>query len=983
MAARAVPLRHLHRLASGRPADSGDDAVLLGCFVRHGDEDAFTTLVARHGPMVLGVCRRVLADAHTAEDAFQAVFLVLARRAASVRPPEALAAWLHGVARRVALKARAAEARRSRREAPAADLAPPDPHPDPLAEVSARELLALLDDEVRRLPAAYRLPVLLCCLEGHSQEEAARRLGWTPGSLKGRVERGRARLHARLVRRGLTLSAVLGATEVARGTTSSLPALLAATTARAATRFAAGRGASGGASARVLALAEAMVRPPALLKGKVAAVLLVACAALAGAGVLAHQGAGKRSETAAREPDVPPQGQTPNADRYGDRLPPGAVARLGTTRLRTTASNLAFAADGRTVLTVAGGRTLGRWDPATGRLREETHLPGPFQDGGWFSPDGRLLAVPEDGGLGVWDTATGQRRRLLPHGAEHVAFTADGRTLAAADYVQSVGRIRLWDLATGKERVLAELPSYANDLAFDPEGKRLFAVIDNHSLRCWDASTGRQVWINDHWASNLAVSPGGRTLCSDTYQRGPLHLWDAATGRRLATLGTEQRWTAGLAFAPDGRSLAQGSPEGVFLWDVESRKLRHRFDLPNARVVFAPDGRSLVALGDLLQAWDTASGKALYPDTRARGHVGPVLAIAFAPDGRAVATFGADTTLRLWNRADGRHEVLRTDAPGYRGPIPSGNVFVAPTILEFAPDGRHLLTDVPPGQLVLTETVTGKQVRSFHLPRPESGSTLTAAARLTADGRTLLAVGQTMMMRNYLVLEQEEPLRGWDVATGREVLGRQVTCCGMAGAAFSPDGHLVIIPGACKLRDVRRGEERSLQGGPGGLRPPFVFSADGRLLAAVEPGPDVSTARSAQVYEVLTGKLLARLAAPLGYNLPVAFSADGRFVAAGGLDALHVWECSTGRRVLHLPARGRLTGWTPTGFALCLAFAPDGETLATGHADGTVLLWDLAPTLARLGPRPGPVDPEACWQALVGDARAAYGAIDRLAAAPE
>src|SRR5262249_23134643 len=139
-----------------------------------------------------------------------------------------------------------------------------------------------------------------------------------------------------------------------------------------------------------------------------------------------------------------------------------------------------------------------------------------------------------------------------------------------------------------------------------------------------------------------------------TYQRGPLHLWDAATGRRLATLGTEQRWTARLVFAPDGRSLAQGSPEGVFLWDVEGRKLRHRFDLPNARVGFAPDGPALVALGDLLQAWDVASGKALYPDTRARGHVGPVLAVTFAPDGRAVATRGADATLRLWGRADGR-----------------------------------------------------------------------------------------------------------------------------------------------------------------------------------------------------------------------------------------------------------------------------------------------------------------------------------------
>src|SRR5262249_15761184 len=102
--------------------------------------------------------------------------------------------------------------------------------------------------------------------------------------------------------------------------------------------------------------------------------------------------------------------------------------------------------------------------------------------------------------------------------------------------------------------------------------------------------------------------------------------------------------------------------------------------------------------------------------------------------------------------------------------------------------------------------------------------------------------------------------------------------------------------------------------------------------------------------------------------------------AASGSDALHVWETATGSERLHLSAEGRLTGWTPAEFARCLAFAPDGGTLATGHADGSVLLWDLAPAWKRLGPAPGPLRAEADWQALAGDARAAYGAIGRLAA---
>ena len=127
----AALLRRLRRLASRTSADHTADAVLLGRFVRDRDEDAFTALVHRHGPMVRGVCRRVLANTHAAEDAFQAVFMVLARRAAAIRPCTALAAWLHGVSYRVALKARAAGAKQRARETPASDLAPADPHPIP------------------------------------------------------------------------------------------------------------------------------------------------------------------------------------------------------------------------------------------------------------------------------------------------------------------------------------------------------------------------------------------------------------------------------------------------------------------------------------------------------------------------------------------------------------------------------------------------------------------------------------------------------------------------------------------------------------------------------------------------------------------------------------------------------------------------------------------------------------------------------------
>src|SRR5262245_3524899 len=210
-------LRHIHRLVSHPAVDPGTDAELLGRFVGQQDESAFAALVSRHAPMVLGVCRRVLRDPHQAEDALQAVFLVLARKAAAVRPPDRLAAWLYGIARQVALNALRGEARRRQREARAGQAAGAVASGNPLDELTAREWLAAVDEEVQRLPETFRLPVILCCLEGKTQEEAARQLGWTPGSVKGRLERGRARLHARLVKRGLFLSVALAAIEIARG----------------------------------------------------------------------------------------------------------------------------------------------------------------------------------------------------------------------------------------------------------------------------------------------------------------------------------------------------------------------------------------------------------------------------------------------------------------------------------------------------------------------------------------------------------------------------------------------------------------------------------------------------------------------------------------------------------------------------------------------------------------------------------------------
>jgi RNA polymerase sigma factor (sigma-70 family) len=283
----ASPLTRLIRRVRQQlsaPPEPEPDADLLARFAGQHDEVAFAALVARHGAMVLNLCRRVLGDAHAAEDAFQATFLVLARKAGSLTRPEALAGWLHGVACRVALKARRRTASRTPQPLSEAH-EPADPRPDPLAELSARELLGVLEEEVRQLPQAYRLAVVLCCLEGLSQEEAAQRLSCTPGSIKARLERGRRRLHQRLQRRGLTLAAALGCVEVSRGMAS---AALLGTTVAAAVPFAAGALGEARVSETVIALAQEGLQAMSVSKVKMALVVLVSVGVLgAGMGWLA------------------------------------------------------------------------------------------------------------------------------------------------------------------------------------------------------------------------------------------------------------------------------------------------------------------------------------------------------------------------------------------------------------------------------------------------------------------------------------------------------------------------------------------------------------------------------------------------------------------------------------------------------------------------------------------------------------------------
>jgi RNA polymerase sigma factor (sigma-70 family) len=248
------------------------DRQLLERFVRDRDESAFEVLVQRHGPMVLGVCRRLLHDVHDAEDAFQATFLVLVRKAGSIAQPDLLGNWLYGVAFRVATKARANAARRSAHERQAAFM----PKPEPNAAPVDRELRAVLDREINHLPEKYRVPLVLCYLEGKTNEEAARQLGCPTGSMSWRLNRGRELLRKRLSRR-LAITPLLLPPLLAHHTASAaVPATLLQTTVKAAVVVAAGKATAAGAvSTSVAALTEETLKAMGVISFKLGAAAAV------------------------------------------------------------------------------------------------------------------------------------------------------------------------------------------------------------------------------------------------------------------------------------------------------------------------------------------------------------------------------------------------------------------------------------------------------------------------------------------------------------------------------------------------------------------------------------------------------------------------------------------------------------------------------------------------------------------------------------
>jgi RNA polymerase sigma factor (sigma-70 family) len=1028
-------LRHVCRRVAAPAAGGHSDSVLLASFLACRDATAFELLVWRHGAMVLNLCRRLLGREHDAEDAFQATFLTMVRRAGSISKHQSLGSWLYKVALRVAREAKAGAARRGRHERPGAEAVALARTGEPVDEAVRRELGCLLDEEVSRLPEKYRAPFILCYLEGVTYDEASRQLGWPKGTVAVRLLRGRALLRRRLARRGLSLSAGgLAAALAQPPVIAALPVALVAAAVRCVT---AGDAA---VSARVAALTEGVIRTMFGKQLKRGTALVLAAALAATAGVLAYPGAQAHTPQGQSQ-DVPPAHAAPKpaggerpagVDQYGDPLPPGALARMGTTRFRVGewVVQVAYSPDGKFVAARDRYGSLSLWEADTGKLVRRVQLPQGSIQGLALFPQGKSLAITQrrDLSLYLWDFASGREAAAFQPRADGgsftlpsaggfgrmVAFTSlaastDGKLLAG---VRSAGpvirggqptrQICIWELATGKPlQQLFELRRFDAHvdphgfLLFSPDGKMLAGADEDKALRFWETGTGKErhdlkVALNPQsgYYPPLAFAPDGKLLVVE-WSEQRLHVIDPAGGREVRALRGSKEWATRVAISPDGRTLATaGRDMQIRLWDVaggkEVRQLRGHCSLI-VSLAFAPDGTRLVssAWDNTVRLWDVARGREIRLGT---GHDDAILALALARDGNSLVTGGADGTARFWDAATGREQRVHRS--------PSEGV----TAVAFSPDGRWIAWggNWADRAIVLSDAATGQVVH-----------------RLQGHEQAIVARGLAFSVDSKALLSgsEDQTVRLWDVATGtqRHIFKghRSAVHC----VAFSPDGKTIASAGSTgldsgiRLWDVATGSELRVLKGQKALAVALAFSPNGKLLASAgsarapsdgftkfgleaEPGSaSAGYAEAIHLWDVATGKTLCRLSGTPSRSFgnersvkSLSFSPDGKMLASGERDhPVVLYEVATGK------VRRLLAGHQ--GEVGAVAFSRDGTVLASAGGELTAVVWDLSGRLGEDVPRRNQLEPQeltALWSELSGeDAARAYRAILILAAVPK
>ncbi|HEY7155430.1 MAG TPA: WD40 repeat domain-containing protein [Gemmataceae bacterium] len=711
--------------------------------------------------------------------------------------------------------------------------------------------------------------------------------------------------------------------------------------------------------------------------------------------------------------------KTPRADLYGDPLPPGAVARLGTIRLRHASADVAFSKDGKQLISCGADGEVRVWDAATGKLVRRRRLPckppsyEPYPSAG-LSPDGSTVALWNEATVCIYDTHTGAERGRLPADnyifSPPPKFSPDGEVLAAQISGNPTSQVLLWDVKHKKTRCILERPPLGfqfTALAFTADGKRLIGK-DGLHLFLWDAVSGKKKEAPTLKGSRApAFSPDGKTLAVGvmepvgTPSPGEVRLLDAVTFREKELLkgpaAAEARWRIDrLAFSPDGRLLAgayndlnQISGGGVLLWDVKrSAEARRLPEGSDARIAFAPDGKTLASRSDFgseIHLWDTASCR---PLSHRPGHGHPVAALASSPNGKLLASGDAGgAALFLWDISSGRSL--------YQRPIEDD---IGASVCLFSPDGSRLITAGLRESVRIWDAAKGKEVQRLAVSATPNFLYYHALG-ISRGGERLMAITSEAMKLSKE--PQPAKLSTWDLTGGKQrrdrpyrlenrthetPAGNRLTH-GFAHTAFTPDGDRMTVWLGDRVGMEETATGHLLAALPKNVGAPLTFSSDGRLLAAavVQPkkepwlGNDV---KGLAVIEAASGDEIFRKA--VAEPARFAFTPDGRGVVVADREKLSVWDTATGAKWREMAwsesirnARGEVTFFP-------LVVLPGGR-VATGMGGGDILIWDLAPATWPAREPVGELDRakrDALWSDLARNARNAHRAIVALTAAP-
>jgi RNA polymerase sigma factor (sigma-70 family) len=960
--------------------DATPDGDLLRRVARCRDSEALAELVRRHAGLVWGVCHRRLRHEVDAEDAFQATFLALARQAARLDANRPLVGWLHTVADRVARKAQARAIKRAAMEMPSE----PPSVADVPAEAGSREFFTAVDAEIAHLPRILREPLILCCVEGQTRDEAACALGCSVFAVKARLERGRRLLRRALERRGVALPAAFLAIGIGTGPV------------QAALREKAVASALGRPSSAVAELAAGSG-----IFGLKLGLILVLVGAVGLVALEFGQSNPKDSPPAkdAASSTAKKEEGRPDADRLGDPLPDAALLRLGTERFRHpgSANCMSLSADERTVLTL-GWQGLFAWDTTTGKerwhsKRDDLHLDLNIGIGSTpfvILPDKtRAVVVCNAPAIQIWDLTTGKAdtKRMTDSALisgeyfDSLDVTPDGKTLALGGshgvvLCDQAGKIRtrignnpLGPRNANQDRLLAWRDfSYPH---FAPDGRSLSVVSSDSPtdvrLCNLDGGEVRRIGLTKRYL-DLAFSPDGK-LIAVAERDDTVRVYETDTGKRkfewpvkITRAQANENYLFRILFAPDGKTVvASASDKLIHVWDVVSGRkvgeLQGHGWYPMA-LAFAKDGKTLYSTGwdGDIRRWDLATRKQL---PLPQGVRGSDLAAA-SPDGRTVLYADGNHNLRFVDAKTGDERSILT--------IPN----FSPDQVTFRADGNQLAVGgTAPGKVAVCviDLATGKVAKRFEWPKGNDPHASVEDLAFSPDGRRLAA----MTFR-------QNAARLWDLTADKDplILKHQEGY----SLSFSPDGKTLITGGwDRKIRfwdpvDGKLKKEfevvlpNDFQATDGIHDDVRVFavawSPDGTRIAAADLGMklwiwDAETMKLRALVDTKDIPRVNTLAWSPGSLWVATGGASGRPQVRDGWSGQLVWNRGAHRADVHR-----------------VSFGKDNRTLVSGAADGVGYLWDLRP-------KGVPTDkPAALWAALIGsDGPAAYRSFWAMLDQPE